>query len=251
MTVRLESSSKLIKLLLLGSVVTALIAVPAAIDGGHPGITWQTALAENGGGKGGGGGSGGGQGKGQGGEHGRGGGQGKGNGLGHGYGHRGANSPDTATYGSFGEFLDKVQNRHGQGHKTRDERVTKANDRSDAGFKNHGERTRTMVELAKRLGYGARVGAHQANFGTPFENGIADLQAQLAAAEAAGNLAEVERLENELAHAIENAKPGKGPDDSWATADLDVNNDGVVDKRDLDALDELTVRPASSDHRAH
>ena len=91
--------------------------------------------------------------------------------------------------------------------------------RSDGGFKNHGERTRTMVELAKRLGYGARVGAHQANFGTPFENGIADLQAQLAEAKAAGNQAEVERLENELAQAIENAKPGKGPDDSWATAD--------------------------------
>ena len=100
-----------------------------------------------------------------------------------------------------------------------------------------------MVELAKRLGYGARVGAHQANFGTPFENGIADLQAQLAAAKTAGNQAEVERLENELAQAIENAKPGKGPDDSWATADLDVNDDQVVDKRDLDALDARRSAP--------
>ena len=136
--------------------------------------------------------------------------------------------------------MGKVQNRQGQGPKAR----------SDGGFKNHGERTRTMVELAKRLGYGARVGAHQANFGTPFENGIADLQAQLAAAKTAGNQAEVERVENELAQAIENAKPGKGPDDSWATADLDVNDDGVVDKRDLDSLDELEVRPASSDEPA-
>jgi hypothetical protein len=244
--VRLESSSKLIRLLLLGGVATALIAVPAAVDGSHPGIAWQTALAKNDGGQGGGGGNGDGHGNGQGGEHGRGGGHGKGNGLGHGYGRGGANSPDTATYGSFGEFLGKVQNRNGQSAKTRDERMTKANGRSDGGFKNHGERTRTMVELAKRLGYGARVGAHQANFGTPFENGIADLQAQLAEAKAAGNQAEVERLENELAQAIENAKPGKGPDDSWATADLDVNDDGVVDKRDLDALDELQVRPASS-----
>ena len=133
--------------------------------------------------------------------------------------------------------------------RTRDERL-EAKGRSDGGFKNHGERTRTMVELAKRLGYGARVGAHQANFGTPFENGIADLQAQLAEAKAAENQAEIERLENELAQAIENAKPGNGPDNSWATADLDVNNDRVVDKRDLDALDELQVRPASSDEPA-
>jgi hypothetical protein len=246
--VRNESSSKLIKLLLLGGVATALIAVPAAVDGSHPGIAWQTALAKDNGGQGGGGGNGGGNAQGQGGEHGRGGGHGKANGAGHGYGPGGANSPDTATYGSFGELMGKIQNR--QGPKARDERMTKANARSDGGFKNHGERTRTMVELAKRLGYGAHVGAHQANFGTPFENGIADLQAQLAAAEAAGNQAEVERLENELAQAIENAKPGKGPDDSWATADLDVNDDGVVDKRDLDALDELQVRPARSNEPA-
>jgi hypothetical protein len=241
---RLVSSSKLIKRLLLGGVATVLIAVPAAVDGSHPGIAWQTALAKNDGGQGGGGGNGGGHGNGQGGAHGRGGGHGKGNGLGHGYGHGGANSPDTATYGSFGEFLGKVRN--GQSPKSRDEHMTKASGPSAGGFKNHGERTRTMVELAKRLGYGARVGAQQANFGTPFENGIADLQAQLAQAEAAGNQAEVERLERELAQAIENAKPGKGPDNSWATADLDVNDDGMVDKRDLDALDELQVRPASS-----
>jgi hypothetical protein len=243
--VRLEPASKLIRLLLLGGVATALIAVPAAVDGSHPGIAWQSALAKNDGGQGGGNGGG----NGQGGEHGRGGGHGKGNGLGQGYGHRtGPNSPDTATYGSFGELFGKAQNR--QGPKTRDEHMTKASGPSAGGFKNHGERTRTMVELAKRLGYGARVGAHQAKFGTPFENGIADLQAQLAAAEAAGNQAEVERLEKELAQAIENAKPGKGPDDSWATADLDVNDDGVVDKRDLDALDELQVRPASSNEPA-
>ena len=106
------------------------------------------------------------------------------------------------------------------------------------GFRNHGERVSTMVELAKQLGYGARVGALQANFGTPYENGIAALQAELADAEAAGDEAEVERLEAELAEAIENAKPGVGPDDSWATADLDVNDDDVVDQRDLETLEQ-------------
>jgi hypothetical protein len=34
---------------------------------------------------------------------------------------------------------------------------------------------------------------------------------------------EVERLDGELAEAIENAKLHNGADDSWATADLDVN----------------------------
>ncbi len=81
------------------------------------------------------------------------------------------------------------------------------------GFRNQGERVRTMVELSKRLGYSARVGALQANFGTPFENGIADLQAQIEVANATGNQAEVERLKAELADAIKNAKPGQGPDE--------------------------------------
>ena len=40
----------------------------------------------------------------------------------------------------------------------------------------------------------------------------------------------------ELAAAIEEAKPGIGPDDGWATADLDVNDDQVVDRRDLETL---------------
>jgi len=113
------------------------------------------------------------------------------------------------------------------------------------GFRNHGERVRTMVELAKQLGYGAHVGALQANFGTPYENGIAALQAELAEAEAAGDQAEVERLEAELAEAIENAKPGIGPKDDWASADLDVNHDGVVDQRDLEALEQTNSASAS------
>ena len=117
--VRLESSSKLIKLLLLGGVATALIAVPAAIDDSHPGIAWQTALAKNDGGNGGGGGNGDGHGNGQGSEHGRGGGQGKAHGQKQGYGHSRGNSPDTATYDSFGEFMGKVQNRQGQGQEER------------------------------------------------------------------------------------------------------------------------------------
>lgn len=55
--------------------------------------------------------------------------------------------------------------------------------------------------------------------------------------------AEVERLQAELEAAIAVAKPGKGPDDSWATADLDVNDDRTVDARDLEALDDQETTP--------
>ena len=115
------------------------------------------------------------------------------------------------------------------------------------GFRNHGERVRTMVELARQLGYGAHVGALQANFGTPYENGVAALQAELAEAEAAGDQAEVERLEAELADAIADAKPGVGPQDDWATADLDVNDDGVVDQRDLETLEQTNDASAAEE----
>lgn len=118
---------------------------------------------------------------------------------------------------------------------------------SDAGYRNHGQRVRTMVELAKRLGYGARVGAMQANFGTPYEHGIADLQAELAEAReaAAANPDDaaaqrrVEQLNAELAAVIAAAKPVKGPDDSWATTDLEVIDDDVVDAQDLADLDAM------------
>jgi hypothetical protein len=113
------------------------------------------------------------------------------------------------------------------------------------GFRNHRERVRTMVELSKRLGHGAQVGALQASFGTPQETGIASLAAELAmaCAELDANpedpeaAAWVDELQAELAAAIHRARPGPGGDRSWASADLDVNGDGLVDPRDLAALD--------------
>lgn len=77
--------------------------------------------------------------------------------------------------------------------------------RLDGAFRNHGERVRTMVELARALGLDPSVGALQANFGTPYENGLVP---------ADGTLAE--------------------PD--WSVVDLDVNGDLVVDGGDLAAL---------------
>jgi hypothetical protein len=86
-----------------------------------------------------------------------------------------------------------------------------------------------------------------ATFGTPYENGVAALQAELAEAEAAGDQAEVERLEAERADAIADAKPGIGPKDDWATADLDVNDDGVVDQRDLETLEQTNDASAAEE----
>lgn len=94
------------------------------------------------------------------------------------------------------------------------------------GFANHGERVSTMVALARALGYSPSVGAMQANFGTPQENGLIGPQA------GDGTLDPAER--EVLEQAIADAKPGNGPASGWETVDLDVNGDGVVDKEDLD-----------------
>jgi hypothetical protein len=279
----LRQHSRLNRVLLTSVVALALIALPVGMSAEGPMLDWQTALAKNDG-KGNAGGNGKGRGNGKGGRgvgHGldeqdylqhRGRGQGAGglNGphdlnefldgvrSGRAFGLERRDERVVAAKERYREALGKP----GQGQAERARTVAygfsleestaliergwrgpKA--RSD-GFRNHGERTRTMVELSKRLGYGARVGALQANFGTPFENGIAELQADLAAAEEAGDEAEAERLRGELAAAIEQAKPGVGPDAGWATADLDVNDDRVVDRRDLETLAQADD-PAESD----
>jgi hypothetical protein len=83
----------------------------------------------------------------------------------------------------------------------------------------------------------------QANFGTPYENGIAQIEEDLAAARAdleAGDdqaAARVAELEARLDAAVAAAKPGNGANQDWARADLDVNRDGTVDGHDLKALD--------------
>jgi hypothetical protein len=271
----LRRHSPLDRALLTSAVALALIAFPVGMSADGPYLDWQTALAKNDNGNGGGhgGGKGNGHGKngrgvghgldddayvvGRGRGHGRAGTAGGPHDLnefldrvrnGKAFGLERRDERIVEAKGRYREALGKPG--QGVGHAearavahgfsfeettTLIERGWKSPARA-AGFRNHGERTRTMVELAKQLGYGARVGALQANFGTPFENGIAELQAELAAAEEAGDEAEAERLRGELASAIEQAKPGAGPDDGWATADLDVNDDEVVDGRDLEAL---------------
>jgi len=46
-------------------------------------------------------------------------------------------------------------------------------------FKNHGQRVKTYVEIAKALGLPAYVGALQANFGNPYETGIDNLNKKI------------------------------------------------------------------------
>jgi hypothetical protein len=202
----------------------------------------STAHAKEGGGRGGGGGgdhggSGGGGGGGRGGDrggsggdggrgggqsgrdHGGGGGVGPGNGgADHGRGHAGsADAPGLDGAPATGAGRHRAEGATGS-------------------FPNHGQRVSAMVAVAKALGYPASVGALQANFGTPAETGLGALAADLAAARAAAILDpaspalanEVGRLEAELAAAL--ASLPRGSDPGWQTADLDVNDDGVVDR---------------------
>jgi len=114
-----------------------------------------------------------------------------------------------------------------------------------SSFESDGQRLRTMVALARGLGYGARTGALQARFGTPYELGIADLEVELETARAVVAAAPddpeatawVDEIETEIAILAAAAKPGNGPNARWARADLDVNGDGGVDPADLAALD--------------
>jgi hypothetical protein len=265
-------------LILAAGTALALIAAPVTLSPNSLALTWQVAAAKgDGGGQGGGGNGGGG---GNSGSHGN----------GHGNGHDGAKDPghgrpdDVGGGWAYGrdrqdERIEQARQRYdaalghadaaGHGLKGDDQRVAhrfsadethqliehswRARQVADAGFKNHGQRVRTMIELAKRLGYDAKVGALQANFGTPYENGIARIEADLEVARAdlaAGDEAAASRvaaLEAQLDAAVAAAKPGNGANHDWARADLDVNGDGVVDRHDLEALD---APPADQDPSA-
>jgi hypothetical protein len=82
----------------------------------------------------------------------------------------------------------------------------------DDGFRNHGERVRTYVAIAKALGEGAYVGALQANFGP--------------------------------VTATQPLPTNPRPPGDWATINLDVNKDGVIDGRDLLAAEAAPRPPA-------
>jgi hypothetical protein len=142
---------------------------------------------------------------------------------------------------------------------------------ADTGFRNHGHRVSSMVEIAKALGYGAHVGALQANFGTAAapttESGDAVTREQLGAEidELETALAAVEdpqseeaiamrerlgELENELAGLDAEAAETPEWDGDWRTANLDMTGDGVVDLADLEAARQLGSAPAGDEDEA-
>ena len=182
-----------------------------------------------------------------------GGGHGGGNGGGHGNGG-GGNSGGNGNGGNAGNGNDGGLGK-GQGKTAA---VSTGDDPTDVeigldgspvigngAFHNHGQRVSSMVALSKSLGYGARVGAMQANFGTPQETGIRALQERIATLEAdpTTDPAVIDALKAELADRIAAVKPGTGPTGSWEAVNLDVDGNGVVDDHDL-TLAREGYRPA-------
>lgn len=101
----------------------------------------------------------------------------------------------------------------------------------DDGFRNHGERVNFYKDLAEALGLPSHFGPMWANFGDPIENRVLPLQAALNEAQ---DDSEAAALQAELDAAIVNAKPGNGPKSGWETVDIDLNDDGIVDEKDLE-----------------
>lgn len=106
-------------------------------------------------------------------------------------------------------------------------------DSEESDFRNHGQRVSTYVALAKELGLSASTGSMQANFGTPFENGLVATDPDTGEFLTDPDTGEfiIDATEADIAA----AKPGNGPKTGWETeTGLDVNMDGIVDGTDLD-----------------
>ena len=107
--------------------------------------------------------------------------------------------------------------------------------RVEPHFSNHGQRVRTYVAIARALGFNGSVGAMQANFGTPFENGLVatdPVTGEFVKDPVTGEFI-IDATDAEIAA----VKPGNGPKSGWEIeTSLDVNMDGVVDQHDLDVV---------------
>ena len=103
----------------------------------------------------------------------------------------------------------------------------------ESGFRNHGDRVSTFVAIAKSVGLNSSTGAMQANFGTPFENGLVATDPDTGDFLTDPDTGEyiIDATDEEIA----DVKPGNGPMTDWEiVTSLDVNMDGVVDKDDLE-----------------
>ncbi|MCW9039591.1 MAG: hypothetical protein OQJ76_03765 [Rhodospirillales bacterium] len=269
----------------IGFIALALTALPVTIDSGFS-FAEKDAVAKGKGGGGKGGGKGGG---GKGGSSGGKGGGGKGSastgsssgggvkGGGYGGSKRGAYAAKSAKTSAYGKAVGKMNEGvatasfgDGKGDKSvgktahtfsSDESASLArqgwmrHSESD-DFSNHGDRVRTMVAIAKALGYNASVGAMQANFGTPQENaptsensaeegagtettpteGEVTAPTEIAASEPTPTEGEATDGDAETTTAEGDATEGEeGGKVAWASVNLDVNGDGIVSKADLTA----------------
>lgn len=101
-------------------------------------------------------------------------------------------------------------------------------------------RNRGFIALARALEIDPAIGAAQASFGTPAENGLAKLadaieaaRFDLAGSPAAPGLAtRVHEQERELEAAL--ARLPRGPGKGWALVELDLNKDRRIDGKDID-----------------
>jgi hypothetical protein len=118
-------------------------------------------------------------------------------------------------------------------------------------FARHAERVATLAAVARAQGYKPSVGAMQANLGTLAETAgrvapeewrtLTELRraaremraARLPSSEVAAAEARVAALEGALAERVEAATGAPREEAGWATINLDVNADGVVDVGDL------------------
>jgi len=70
--------------------------------------------------------------------------------------------------------------------------TSKTNNSSNQNTENHGRKVSTYNQIAKSLGLNANVGTHLANFGTPQETGITDLQNKITST---SNIIDIKSLE--------------------------------------------------------
>ena len=94
-------------------------------------------------------------------------------------GNSGNNSGGNSGNNSGGNSGNNSGNSNKSNNSNKIESRSLSNSSSSQSSENHGQKVSTYAKIAKSLGLKANVGTHLANFGTPDETGIADLQNEI------------------------------------------------------------------------